>query len=177
MNADGSVLRSELDMVKAMLIRTYGEDEARMLLLRLRDYLKQSHNLAEVCRNLRNRMGYSPRLELLHVLFRISRADGDISAPEINLLQQIATQLGISTPDYLSIRAMFVDSPDSDFLILEISTSATEEEAKKAYRKMGMRFHPDRLGGLDDAEKKAAESKFLKVQQAYENIKKSKGWS
>ncbi len=41
MNADGSVLRSELDMVKSMLIRTYGEDEARMLLLRLRDYLKQ----------------------------------------------------------------------------------------------------------------------------------------
>ena len=177
MNADGSVLRSELDMVKSMLIRTYGEEEARMLLLRLRDYLKQSHNLAEVCRNLRNRMGYSPRLELLHVLFRISRADGDISAPEINLLQQIATQLGISTPDYLSIRAMFVASPDSDFQILEISTSATEEEAKKAYRKMVMRFHPDRLGGLDDAEKKAAESKFLKVQQAYENIKKSKGWS
>ena len=177
MNADGSVLRSELDMVKSMLIRTYGEDEARMLLLRLRDYLKQSHNLAEVCRNLRNRMGYSPRLELLHVLFRISRADGDISAPEINLLQQIATQLGISTPDYLSIRAMFVSSADSDFQILEISTSATEEEAKKAYRKMVMRFHPDRLGGLDDAEKKAAESKFIKVQQAYENIKKSKGWS
>ncbi len=177
MNADGSVLRSELDMVKAMLIRTYGEDEARMLLLRLRDYLKQSHNLAEVCRNLRNRMGYSPRLELLHVLFRISRADGDISAPEINLLQQIATQLGISTPDYLSIRAMFVSSPDSDFQILEISTSANEEEAKKAYRKMVMRFHPDRLGSLDDAERKAAESKFIKVQQAYENIKKSKGWS
>jgi DnaJ like chaperone protein len=72
---------------------------------------------------------------------------------------------------------MFVASPDSDFQILEISTSATEEEAKKAYRKMVMRFHPDRLGGLDDAEKKAAESKFIKVQQAYENIKKSKGWS
>ncbi len=177
MNADGSVLKSELELVKAMLVRTYGEHEAKSLLLKLRDYLKQSHNLAEVCRNLRMRMSYSPRLELVHILFRISRADGDISAAEINLIQLIATQLGISTPDYLSIRAMFVSSPDSDYQILEIPTSATEEEAKKAYRKMVMRFHPDRLQGLDDSEKKAAEAKFIKVQQAYENIKKAKGWN
>ena len=176
MNADGSVLKSELELVKAMLVRTYGEYEAKNLLLRLRDYLKESHNLAEVCRNLRMRMSYSPRLELVHILFRISRADGEISAAEINLIQQIATQLGISTPDYLSIRAMFVSSPDSDYQILEISTSATEEEAKKAYRKMVMRFHPDRLQGLDQSEIKAAEAKFIKVQQAYENIKKAKGW-
>lgn len=177
MNADGSVLKSELELVKAMLVRTYGEHEAKALLFRLRDYLKESHNLSEVCRNLRMRMSYSPRLELVHVLFRISRADGEISAAELNLIQQIATQLGISTPDYLSIRAMFVSSPDADYQILEISTSATEEEAKKAYRKMVMRFHPDRLQGLDDAEKKAAEAKFIKVQQAYENIKKAKGWN
>jgi DnaJ like chaperone protein len=176
MNADGSVLKSELELVKAMLVRTYGEYEAKVLLLRLRDYLKESHNLAEVCRNLRVRMSYSPRLELVHVLFRISRADGDISASELNLIQQIATQLGISTPDYLSIRAMFVSSPDSDYQILEITANATEEETKKAYRKMVMRFHPDRLHDLDDAERKAAEAKFIKVQQAYENVKKAKGW-
>jgi len=176
MNADGSVLKSELELVKAMLVRTYGEDEAKILLLRLRDYLKESHNLSEVCRNLRMRMSYSPRLELVHVLFRISRADGDISPSELSLIQQIATQLGISTPDFLSIRAMFVTSPDSDYQILEITPTATEEEAKKAYRKMVMRFHPDRLQGLDDAEKKAAEAKFIKVQQAYENVKKAKGW-
>jgi DnaJ like chaperone protein len=41
---------------------------------------------------------------------------------------------------------------------------------------MVMRFHPDRLQGLDESEIKAAEAKFIKVQQAYENIKKAKGW-
>ena len=61
--------------------------------------------------------------------------------------------------------------------VLGVSKGAGEEELKKAYRKMVMRFHPDRLGSLDDAERKAAEAKFIKVQQAYENIKKSKGWS
>ena len=176
MKADGVAMKSELDLVKSMLLRTYGENESRLMLLKLRDYLKEEHNLYDVCRNLRNRMGYSPRLELVHILFRISRADGVISDAELQLIQQVATQLGISTPDFLSLRAMFVESVDSDFKILDVSNSATEEEVKKAYRKLALRFHPDRLQGLSDNEKKSAEEKFIRVQKAYENIKRKKGW-
>ncbi len=176
MKADGRAMKSELDMVKSMLLRTYGEHETKIMLLQLRDYLKQNHNLTEVCRNLRNRMSYSPRLELVHILFRISRADGDISSAELALIQTVATQLGISTPDYLSLRAMFVTTVDSDFKILDVSPSASEDEVKKAYRKLALRFHPDRLQGLTDSEKKSAEDKFIRVQKAYENIKKNKGW-
>lgn len=177
MKADGVTLKSELDLVKAMLLRTYGEAETKVLLLRLRDYLQQNHNLNEVCRNLRNRMSYSPRLELIHILFRISRADGEISRAELSLIEQVASQLGISTPDYLSLKAMFVSSADSDYKILDVSQNATEEDVKKAYRKLAMRFHPDRLQDLSDSERKQAEEKFHRVQAAYENIKKSKGWS
>lgn len=176
MKADGALLKSELDLVKQMLVRTYGEDEAKILLLRLREYTKSTHNLAEVCRNLRLRMGYSQRLEIVHVLFRISRADGTISPSELHVLQTVAAQLGISTPDYLSLRAMFVSSPDSDYQILEIKPDASDEEIKKAYRKMAMRFHPDRLGDLSESEKKQAEEKFLRVQKSYEAIRKKRGF-
>ena len=176
MKADGVAMKSELDLVKSMLLRTYGEQESRNMLLQLREYLKKEHNLNEVCRNLRNRMSYSPRLELVHILFRISRADGVISDAEISLIQQVATQLGVSHTDYLSLKAMFVESADADFKILDVSNSASEDEVKKAYRKLAMRFHPDRLQGLSEREKKSAESKFLRVQKAYENIKKKKGW-
>lgn len=177
MKADGVTLKSELDLVKAMLLRTYGEAETKVLLLKLRDYLQQQHNLPEVCRNLRNRMSYSPRLELVHILFRISRADGDISHSELSLIDQVAAQLGISTPDYLSLKAMFVSSADSDYKILDVSQSATEDEVKKAYRKLAMRFHPDRLQDLSESERKQAEGKFHRVQTAYENIKKKNGWA
>ena len=176
MKADGALLKSELDLVKQMLVRTYGEEEAKILLLRLREYTKQTHNLAEVCRNLRLRMGYSQRLEIVHVLFRISRADSNISPSELQVLQTVSAQLGISTPDFLSLRAMFVSSPDSDYQILEIKPEASDDEVKKAYRKMAMRFHPDRLGDLSDSEKKQAEEKFLRVQKSYEAIKKKRGF-
>jgi DnaJ like chaperone protein len=177
MNADGSAMRSELDLVKRMLVRTYGEQRAAHLLLILREMLKEKQEVTFVCRQIRSQMAYSQRLELLHILFRISRADSDINPSEMQLLQHIASQMGITTPDFLSLRAMFVSSPDSDYKILDVDPNAGENEVKKAYRKMAMRFHPDRLLGLSEHEKKAAEDKFLSVQKAYDNIKRKRGWS
>lgn len=177
MNADGVTMKSELDLVKRMLVRTYGETRAKQMLLMLRELVKQHHDVGHVCRQIRSRMPYSQRLEILHVLFRISQADGNINPQELNVLNTIGINLGITTPDYMSLRAMFVQSADSDFKILDVDPNSNEEDVKKAYRKMAMRFHPDRLVGMGDSEKKAAEEKFVRVQKAYENIKKAKGWN
>jgi DnaJ like chaperone protein len=177
MNADGSAMRSELELVKRMLVRTYGEQRASDLLLVLREMLKEKQDVSYVCRHIRGAMAYSQRLELLHVLFRISRADSEINPSELQMLQFIATQMAITTPDFLALRAMFVTTPDSEYKILDVSPDAGEEDVKKAHRKMAMRFHPDRLLGLSEKEKKAAEEKFLAVQKAYESIKRKKGWS
>lgn len=176
MNADGVAMKSELELVKRMLVRTYGEIRAQEMLLVLRELIKQKQDISIVCRQIRGRMAYSQRLELMHVLFRISRADDDINAAEIQMLNYIAVQLGISTPDFLSLKAMFITTPDSEYKILDVAPNAGEEEVKKAYRKMAMRFHPDRLQGLSENEKNAAQEKFLRVKRAYDSIKTRKGW-
>jgi DnaJ like chaperone protein len=176
MNADGVAKKSELELVKRMLVRTYGETRAQEMLLLLRELIKQKQDISIVCRQIRGRMVYSQRLELMHVLFRISRADNDINADEIQMLNYIAVQLGISTPDFLSLRAMFITTPDSEYKILDVAQNADEDEVKKAYRKMAMRFHPDRLQGLNENERKAAEEKFLRVKKAYDSIKSRNGW-
>lgn len=46
--------------------------------------------------------------------------------------------------------------------VLDIDKSASKEEIKKAYRKLAMKYHPDRNAGDKDAE-----AKFKEVNEAY----------
>lgn len=69
---------------------------------------------------------------------------------------------------------MFMPETDSSYKILEIEKSASNDEVKKAYRKMAMKYHPDKVSHLGDDFRKSAEEKFKKVNQAYEKIKKEK---
>jgi DnaJ like chaperone protein len=119
-------------------------------------------------------MDYSSRLELLHFLWGIAGADGKFDSNETILLENIARYFGISIQDATSIKAMFIKDTDSAYKILEISQDATDEEIKKAYRKMALKYHPDRLEHLGDDVKKDANNKFQKINEAYETIKKER---
>lgn len=54
------------------------------------------------------------------------------------------------------------------YKILGVEKTATEDEIKKAYRKLALRYHPDHQQGKSDAEKKEAEDKFKDINEAYE---------
>lgn len=175
MKADGKVLKSELDYVKNFLNKQFGSQKTQQHLLTLREILKKEVPIEDICSQIRTYTVLSARIQLLHLLFGVATADGAISADEITIISKISSYLGISSTDYNSIKAMFIKQIDSDFKILEIPENATEEEIKKAYRKMAVKYHPDKVSHMGEEFQHAAKDKFQKVQQAYENIKKAKG--
>ena len=122
-------------------------------------------------------MPHSERLQIVHYLFGISQADNHIHESEIRTIHTIANYLGISAADFNALKAMYIKDTESDYKILEIEKTATDEEVKKAYRKMAVKFHPDKVAALGEEVQKAANEKFQKVQQAYENIKKQRGFN
>lgn len=174
MKADGKILKSELDYVKKFMVQNFGEPSAAEAVKLLRDLLKQTIPVNEVCRQIQQNMNYSARLQLLHFLYGIAQADSDISQAEKQLIAQISRQMGISDSDFESIQAMFIPNTGADYKILEIEPTATDEELKKAYRRMAMKYHPDKVSHLGDDFQKAANEKFQKVNLAYENIKKER---
>lgn len=175
MKADGKVMRSELDYVKRFLLNQFGEHASSQYLQHLKQLLDQSIPVNEVCHQIRDAMPHSDRLQLLHYLWGIALADGHLDASELRLLEQIAAQMRISQADYNSIKAMYVKDTESAYKILEIEKSASDEEVKKAYRKMAVKYHPDKVTHLGEEIKKSAEEKFKKLNEAYESIKKERG--
>jgi DnaJ like chaperone protein len=175
MKADGRVMKSELDYVKHYFVSRFGEDTASEAMIMLRDILKQDIPLRDVTRQLSQRLDYSYRLEMLHFLFGIAAADGVVGDEEKDVIHRIAGFMSIADSDFQSIQAMFVSQTDASYSILEIESTATDEEVKKAYRRMAMKYHPDKVSHLGDDFKKVAHEKFRKVQEAYDQIKKERG--
>lgn len=57
------------------------------------------------------------------------------------------------------------------YKMLGLDSSASDEEVKKAYRRLAMKYHPDKVEGLGEEMKKSAEEQFRKINEAYESIK------
>jgi DnaJ like chaperone protein len=174
MKADGKVLKSELDYVKQFFVRQFGRNSASEATMMLKDLLKQEIPLTDVCRQIARNMDYSSRLQLLHLLFGVSLADGSIHPSEQEIINRISVNIGISSADFTSIRNMFIPETDSSYKILEIEPSATDDEVKKAYRRMAMKYHPDKVSHLGEDFRKTADEKFRKVNEAYERIRKER---
>jgi DnaJ like chaperone protein len=174
MKADGKVVKSELDYVKQFFIRQFGHDSAKQALLMLKDILKQEIPVRDVCLQIKGNMDYSSRLQLLHLLFNVSLADSVIDSSETAIIEKISSYLGVASGDFLSIKNMFIPETDSSYKILEIEKSATNDEIKKAYRRMAMKYHPDKVSHLGDDIRKSADEKFARVNEAYEKIKRER---
>ena len=106
-----------------------------------------------------------------------AQADGQVDVTEANLITQIAQQMGITDKDFESIKSMFIANTEAAYKILEIEPNATNEEIKKAYRKMAMKYHPDKVSYLGEDFQNAAKEKFQKVNEAYEQLKKERSFA
>ena len=58
---------------------------------------------------------------------------------------------------------------------LDISETATDEEVRQAYRKMALRYHPDRVETQGEAARQEAEKKFREITEARDIIMRARG--
>ena len=179
--SDGKIVKSELEYVKKFFVNTFGIQKANKYFEVFNKLNKQSltSQLRPVCQQLNSYVNHASRLQIIHFLFGVSASDNEIHPSEVELIKKIAGYLNINQYDFESIHSMFLsdgtaNSLDKWFAILELDKDASNDEIKKAHRKMVIKYHPDKLQGVSQDIKKLAEEKFLLVQKAYENIMKNR---
>ncbi|MCA0131387.1 TerB family tellurite resistance protein [Winogradskyella alexanderae] len=174
--ADGKQDQRELDFVRQQFRNMYGKERANHAFELFKRISKQNISKRQVSLQIKQMMDHPSRLQLVHFLFGIAKADGHVTNAEIKEIYTISGYLGISNKDYESIKAMFYNSTDNAYKILEIDKSVSDDEVKKAYRRMAKKYHPDRVGHLGEEYQEGAEEKFRQVQEAYEHIQKERGF-
>ncbi len=173
--ADSKIDKKELEYVRKYFIKIYGSKRAENSFKLFNGIMKKKVPTTTVCAQIREHMDHASRLQLIHFLFGISKADGEVHEIEVEEIRKIAGYLYISDADFTSIKAMFYDTTKSAYQILEITKTATDDVVKKAYRKMVKKHHPDKLQHLGEEHVKVAQEKFRKIQEAYEIIQKQRG--
>ena len=175
--ADGRVLKVEINYIKPFLVRTFGEEQAKQALALLKQLLNEQIDPVAVSRQMAQYINYSTRLELVRLLLEVSNSDGDIAPQELNVIEIIATNMAVQQADYQSLLALYQRHKDVNwaYTALEISPSATNDEVKKAYRRMAMKYHPDKVANAGEELRKQATDKFRGINEAYEHIKKQRG--
>lgn len=198
MKADGKILKSELDFVKAFFVKNFGAEVAAEKIKILGEVLKQDIPIEDVARQIRSHMRIAEKRLLLQYLFGIAAADGQIDSSELVMIERISRGMGISSIEFLSMKAMYTQQSQggysrggssrgsssrtrnavpisASYEVLGIPSTATNDELKKAYRKLAVKYHPDKVAHLGEDHAEAAEDKFQKVQQAYDAVKKYRG--
>ena len=103
--------------------------------------------------------------------------DGNIDPIELQVIERIAKAMSIQNADFQSILALYQRQKDINwaYTALEISPSSSNDEVKKAYRRMAMKYHPDKVANAGEDIRQQATEKFRGINEAYEHIKQQRG--
>jgi DnaJ like chaperone protein len=173
--SDGKVEELELSYVRSFLVEQFGTLQMQNYWQILMQAIEKDFDLKKTTREIRKSTSYETRLQLVHFLFGIANADYKIDEIEIATVKVISIHLGINATEFNSIKAMFYHEIDASYKILGLTPSASDFEVQQAYHNMCIKYHPDKLEYLGQGVMNAGKAKFLKVKQAFENIKTARG--
>lgn len=182
--ADGRVMHSEMECVRQVLRSNFGEvavEQGNHILLRLFDEAKRQgdasyrQTIERCCAQMAQHLSYQERQEVLYILVMIAQADGRVAEAELKALRDCARWMRLQESEADAMLHLKGDTLDDAYQVLGVSPDATDEQLKKAYRRLALENHPDRVAKLGDDVRRVAEKKLQEINAAKERIWKARG--
>jgi DnaJ like chaperone protein len=183
---DGRITRDEVQTIQRFFQYNLRYSQTQMLWIKelVREATSADHSLDELLTEFKTTFAYEPRLILLELVYQILYTKRDVPEEELRVARYIATFLDISTYDQRTIEAKYryrgsgtgpggFDMTEKHYATLGLEPGADMETIKKAYRKLSMQYHPDKVAHLGAEFGKVAEEKMKEINAAYDFFKKS----
>ncbi|PID71442.1 MAG: molecular chaperone DnaJ [Desulfobulbus propionicus] len=183
--ADGHFTRAELNtMVNFFQYNLrYNQDQLYWVKQLIKDARDADVSMDELLQQFRNSFAYEPRLILLELIYQIIYTKQPPLKSELDTARRIAEYLQISTYDQRTIEAKYryrqnqetrsgAAAEEHYYAVLGLEPGADFAAIKKAYRKLSMQYHPDKVAHLGDEFKGVAEEKMKEINVAYEYFEK-----
>jgi DnaJ like chaperone protein len=195
--SDGKISKEEIDTVERKLRKEYFSSDFAILTRKLKIELdKKQIDIENETEFVAAEFSASDKVQLLHFLVRIAVSDGYLSQSEEQMLQQITAKIQVPYRTLDSLLAMHrfkreqdeqdrqnyqerkkytsVSQLENAYKILEILPSCSDKEIKKAYKRLAILHHPDKVAHLGEEIQKSAADKFKIIVGAYDLICKKR---
>ena len=182
---DGEITRDEVQTIQRFFQHNLRYSQTQMMWVK--ELIKEATNatvsLESLLMEFKGNFAYEPRLILLELVYQVLYTKTTVPENELQIARNIANYLDISAYDQRTIEAryryrnqqsaaMAVDRKAQYLALLGLEKNATKEEIKKAYRKLSMQYHPDKVGHLGQEFQKVAEEKMKEINIAYDYLSK-----
>lgn len=185
---DGQITRDEVQTIHRFFQYNLRYSQTQMLWVKelIKEATNTNQSLDALLSEFKSTFAYEPRLILLELVYQILYTKATVSEDELKVARYIAAALDISAYDQRTIEAKYryrqqnntaagYDMAEKHLATLGLEKGAGSDEIKKAYRKLSMQYHPDKVSHLGAEFKKVAEEKMKDINAAYDYFKKAGG--
>jgi len=153
----------------------YSEKDLDSINQIIRETCRVNPDLSPVVQKYISSAGSRYRSLLLALAYQIILIEDSLTPGAQNGIDELARLLGISVEEHDRLRQKYsLDELVTPFTILEVASTATNEEIKKAYWRLASKYHPDKVAHLGEGRAEEAHLKFLEIQEAYQELEKSR---
>ncbi|RWX43394.1 DnaJ like chaperone protein, partial [Candidatus Electrothrix communis] len=186
--ADGRFTKSELRTMLNFFQHSlhYNQEQMYWVKQLIKEAQESDQDLEALLTEFRNSFAYEPRLILLELIYQLIFAKKPVDEEELRLARKIGDFLGIREYERQTIENKYryghqyqrgtagggAPSEQQYCTVLGVTSETEFPEIKKAYRKLSMQYHPDKVAHLGDEFKGVAEEKMKEINAAYDYFRR-----